>query len=634
SMLSLLGSAVIGGVYYARTLRKLRQIAELDQKYTEAVAKQVAAGGEKAQAGWQEIIAAAKCSGVKIEKVFSLTEAEGYRLAGTFTDPRYGYANLASDLGAIEQVADQMTPYPIRNGCINLYRPPGATASQWEMTIPTVNILGGKIPHPIDHGPRSIEDPIEIATAADGRRISVLHSEVAHGMFSGMTDFGKSNLLNVHMFEWTRCVDAAVCLIAGETKAARTIKPLLAAYLKGEIPNPPIDRIAPTWQEAMRLLWDIKCGIKRRSKGKGIDDVSGKWTVGPDSPRIIVAIEEAGELLQSPKRWTAPDKTKWTFSDLYVEVITKARSEACNLLMLTQGGTMDLAGDRGSSIKKQILYRVAFRAQSQVERDAVLATNTRHVELGELGKGEVFLEVSADATTPTLALVDYMDDTAHGNIMDLAARMHHQYARGLDEYTASAMPFYKDRWSRPDIQQFLSDLMGVDYNGPTEPSDPEQDEPSSHQGDDGPASAEHAEHADHEREVDELLAAAAAELEQHNAAAEVEQLERAFQKSRTLAELEPETLRLLRVLQDAPAAEVPSDDLAVAAAEVLGLQARTENGSVNTEASRKLAAAIRDVMGSEDQAAQVKRRATVDGRKLTVWDMAQVQAQIRTLGGK
>src|SRR5690606_3075980 len=146
------------------------------------------------------------------------------------------------------------------------------------------------------------------------------------------------------------------------------------------------DRIAPTWETAMRALWDAKCAIQRRSKGKGIEDTGDKWDVTPTAPRILIPIEEAGELLQNNKSWKAPDGSRWNFSDLLVDVISRARSEAINIIMMTQGGTMDLAGDRGTSLKKQIIFRVAFRAQATTERDAVLATDTRSVELSSLGK--------------------------------------------------------------------------------------------------------------------------------------------------------------------------------------------------------------------------------------------------------
>src|SRR5699024_2131677 len=135
---------------------------------------------------------------------------------------------------AIELVADQATYYPIRPGTIQPARGRHATAGMVETRIPTTEVFGERIPHPISPDPRSIEDPIEMATAAEGSRVAIRHADSAHGMFSGMTDFGKSNLLSVHVYEWTRCTDAAVWLASGPDKAASLFKPLLRAWLKGE----------------------------------------------------------------------------------------------------------------------------------------------------------------------------------------------------------------------------------------------------------------------------------------------------------------------------------------------------------------------------------------------------------------
>lgn len=630
SLVGLLGASVIGGVAYARTRRRLRKIRELDQKIAEANAQRIASGNTaEVKAGWQEVLEKAGCKGVVIDRIDPLTDgAEGVRLTGRFTDPRsYRYETLAADLGIIEATAAGMTPYDIRNGSMNIYRPKGGQANGFELTIPTKNILGQTIWHPIDHNPRSVEDPIEFATSADGRRISVRHSDVAHGMFSGATDFGKSNLLNTFLFEWTRSVDATVCLIAGPTKAARTLKPLLAPWLRGEVPNPPVDRIAPTWETAMRALWDAKCAIQRRSKGKGIEDTGDKWDVTADAPRILIPIEEAGELLQNNKAWKAPDGSRWTFSDLLVDVISRARSEAINILVMTQGGTADLAGDRGPSLKKQIVFRVAFRAQATTERDAVLATDTRSVELSSLGKGEVFCETSSTDARPTMALCDYMGGgKGEEDLRVLIGREHYRYAQAVDDWTAEAMPYYETRWTNSDVQRFLAELVGKPFD-PAAAADPAAGADSD-TGDDDQVEVDDAATA---AAVDRILAAAEQAMEEDQRQVEVEQLRAAWEASpdaRTVGDLESETLRLLRIFQEAPGGSaVPMDDLTAAAARILDIDA-------NTEAARRVTAALRDIMGmSADQLEKekVKRRGTVDGRKLTVVDVDRVREQLRRL---
>jgi hypothetical protein len=655
-------AATGAGVWYGKVLRTRRQAAALGAQYTAAMTVQ--AGTETARVGWQEILEAAGCKGVVITSTKSLEGgASGFRITGRLTDPKFNFDALSGQLGAIELTADNRTDYPIRPGSIQLGRAKGATAGQFEITVPTADIFGQAIPHPIDHSPRSIEDPIFIATAADGSRISVTHNESAHGMFSGMTDFGKSNLLNCHIFEWTRCTDAVTWLISGSDKSAKLFKPLLRAWLKGEIPNPPIDRFAGTEEEAMRVLWDARMGIRSRGHGSGIDDLSSKWPVTPETPRIMIGIEEAGDYLASDTKHRMPDGKKWTFGQLLLEVIRKARSEAINLLMLTQGGTMDLTGDYGSGIKKQILYRVAFHAQSFTETNACLATDTSRVELGELDKGEIYVERAGDRR-PILALADYMEDGAKNNVMDLAARMHHQYAQEVDAATAAAMPFYRDRWTRPEQQEYLAGLLGMSVEnivGSAANAHPtnamaafEQWATEVHPGEaptqelfeqfiqetwqdatPGDRAEFLADHDDGDDDSNAFSQRMQAIVDKYRAevesAEEVATLERVMEvQSRTLGDLDAKTLRVVGVIQKITADELTADELRSRVAADLGMED-------NTETDRYVNAAIRDILGVKELDTSVKRRRTLndsDGndRKSFVWNVGAIKQAIRDMG--
>lgn len=610
------------GLWYGRTRRRSAKLAKFDKQMDAAMKAQ--AGTKEAQTGWQEIFAAAGCDGVVITSTTPLDGgATGFRIRGRLTKPKFDYAALASSLGAIELTADERTDYPIRPGSIQLMRPKGATAGQFEITVPTIDIFGSKIPHPMNHSPRSIEEAIEMATAADGSRIAVTHKDSAHGIFSGMTDFGKTNFLNCHVFEWTRCTDAATWLMSGSDKSARLLKPLLRAWLKGEIPNPPIDRFAATEDEAMRMLWDARMGIRSRGQGKGIDDDSQKWAVTPDSPRIMIGIEEAGDFLTSDKKHKMPDGKRWTFGQLLLEVIRKARSEAINLVLLTQGGTMDLTGDYGSAIKKQILYRVAFHAQTHTETNACLSTDTSRVELGELDKGEIYVERAGDKR-PILALADYIDD----GVMDQAARQHYQYAGEVDAETAAAMPFYRDRWTRPEQQEYLASLMGMSVENITATA-----EDGSQQGGavDDPLSdldefADSDDTAAYSQRMNDLLEKYSAEVEASVAKDEVEELERAVSgQNRTLGDLDGETLRMIGVIQNVTEDEIPAEDLRARIADQLGLED-------NTETDRKVNAAVKDILGVADLDETVKRRRTIEGQKRFVWNVAAIKEAIRDMG--
>ncbi len=638
SLASLAVAATGAGFWYRHVRGRLLRAACLKKQANDALAAAVNAPAdtEASRYGWEEILQEAGCTGVAVESTKPLEQgASGFRLVGKVTDPKFGYDNLSTSLGAIERVADKRTEYPIRAGSIQLSRPKGGTASQFEMTVPTADIFGQPIPHPLNHEPRSIETPIEVATAADGSRLAVRHWESAHAMFSGMTDFGKSNLLNCHIYEWTRCTDATVWLMSGPDKAPKLLKPLLRPWLKGETANPPIDRFAATQREAMYMLWDAIQGMKHRANSGGIDDTGSKWKVTPDKPRLVIGIEEASDFLEDESKTKMPDGSKYSFGDLVRWLIRKARSEAINLLILTQGGTLDFFGSEGSGIKKQIVYRVAFRAQATSETNACLAGDTRDVDLGTLGKGEVYME-QLGSERPTLALADYIEegDTPDEHVMNIAARMHHQYARELDAETAAAMPYYRERWTRDEQQEFLSSLLGVSVENITAPGG-EQSQQHAPEGVDVPDTpadldamlsglGEPDGSSDHARRMSDILARYESEVEE----GEFTALTQSFNEtpaSRTLGDLDGETLRVVGVIQNITDNEMTADDLRARIATALDLED-------NTETDRFVNGAVRDILGVDDLPAEVKRRRTRGNSKVYVWDLGAIKSAIADMG--
>lgn len=627
SLASLVVAAVGIGMWYSHVLARAPSAA-VQQQISEAVSAATAATAdtERSRTGWQQVLTEAECDGVTVTSTRDLGNgASGFRVAGDFTSARFGYAEMSSRLPVIERIADRYTDYPIRAGSVQLSRPRGSTASKFELSIPTADIFGAPIPHPLSHEPRSIEDPIEIATAADGRRLSVTHRDSAHGMFSGMTDYGKSNFLNVHIYEWTRSIDAASWLICGPDKAAKLFKPLFRPWLKGEVPNPPIDRFAACWDESMYLLWDAICGMKARSTSGGIDDTGSKWKVTPDTPRLVIGIEEAGDFLEDDTKMKMPDGKKYSFGELLRWLIRKARSEGINLIILTQGGTLDFLGADGSGIKKQVVYRVAFHAQTTSETNAVLAGDTRSVDLGSLGKGEIYIEQSGDER-PVLALADYIEEgsSPDEHMMDRAARHHYSYVRGLDAHTAAAMPFYADRWTRADQQEFLGSLAGMSVNTITAtaeaPVDGVGEVAEECQDGDGFNASEHA------TRMQAIVDRLADEVQQGEQQQEIAELERSLASTpRSLGDLNADTLRIVGVLHQVADDEVAADDLR---AQVAGALDQDDS----TEIDRRINSAVRDVLDVDEVPSSVKRRRTRNGSKVSVWDMAAIRRSIDGLG--
>lgn len=624
---TLVVAATGAGAWYAKVRRRSRLARRMRQRVDTRLDHQALDRAEKqdVREAWQAILAEADCRGAQIEQVRALTNgAQGFEIHGRLTSPRFDYKQLETTISSLELIADARTEYPIRPGSIQLKRPANPTAGQWIMTVPTANIFGKPIPHPINHEPRSIEDPIEVATAADGSRISIRHADSPHAMFSGMTDFGKSNFLNCHIFEWTRCTDAVVWLMSGPDKAPKLMKPLLRPWLKGETPNPPVDRIAASKTESMYMLWDAIQGMGYRAGSGGIDDVGSKWDVTPETPRLLIGIEEAGDYLEDEHPVYMPDGKRYTFGDLLRWLIRKARSEAINILLLTQGGTLDFLGSSGSGIRKQILYRAAFRAQTASEMNACLAGDTSRVELGELDKGEIYIE-QLGYERPVLALADYMEEgsTPDEHMMNIAAARHYQYAHALDDGTAASMPYYRDRWTRPEQQEYLAALMGVSVETMTSTPSMSENTTTETVETHTESNTDNGESADAAEAYEQRMNAILEQYQQDIDNEIIQNLETSMQdETRGLGDLDPDTLRVVGVIQKITDSEVSADELRSQVAIDLSMDD-------STETDRYINAAIKDIV---EDVSRVKARRNRGGSKITVWDIEEINRTIKNMG--
>lgn len=451
------------------------------KKAVEEVQKRAEERKEYVRDKWEQMISDAGFQDVEVDRAYN-DEANGW-FHGTKEFPSGVSLQLVlgkkapefpafvGGLSSLEKAAAGMPGCKIRSGSFQAHQPEGL-ANRVELTIPTGDILSRTIPADDSDTPLSIRDEIVVARAVDGTPIGVDMSANPHGLFTGMTDTGKSNFLNGHLRKATRCTDAVNLLLCGTAKARRLMRVWLRGWLKGEQEAPAPDWVAPTLDEAILMMCDVYRAIGQRQGLGGIDDIEDKWTVTDDHPRIILWMDEPNEYFESGRTFTGPDGNKHTFSTLYLEIIRLCRSEGISCMLTVQRATNQMLGMDGGAIKSQIGYRAGFRATGHIELNATFNTDTRGVALDQLPNGGLYMERKGDPR-PVLAKAEFNNSTS----VDYAAKNHVKYTKQrsvvdgvpgqIDQGTADCMVNYSGRWSRDNQVRFFQSLYGNQPQGST-----------------------------------------------------------------------------------------------------------------------------------------------------------------------
>ena len=437
----LIGSSALGAGY--GTLRWRRDKRNRKQVETRAVAREQA----KRQI-WEQVLTKAGAKGITVGATESFHA--GISMPLTLGENSPDYNGLVGCIPSIERIAARITGLPIRSGSIQIQR--GKFAHEAVMIVPTRDVLNEVIELPDLHGPRSVTEPMVTGQYVDGNEVQVTFRGF-HGMFAGMTNFGKSALLDAHMTQLTRCTDNVTFCLAGN-KAVRWLRPWLKPWLQGAAAVPPIDWVAGDIDEALLVLADIYRAIDGRQAMPNNGDTG--WEPTPENPQITILVDESTDLLESTKTITTHKGEKKDFSDLLLTIVRTARSEAIQVIFCAQRGTATLLGGNGGDLKSQVLYRAGFRATGNMtDVNAVFSTNTTGIELSELPKGAWYVELEDDHR-PKLAKGYW---TTPARISEYAIEAT-AYVGGVDAPTAELMEHYTGRWSRPGQLAFLEKVNG------------------------------------------------------------------------------------------------------------------------------------------------------------------------------
>lgn len=229
-------------------------------------------------------------------------------------------------------VAVEIAHGSLRRGAISVEE--GDLAHQVVVHVNAIDILAETIPIPDDVTPRTGDQPFPIGRHEDAAE--TLLSLDKHIMIVGITDAGKSNLINAIIKAIGECVDTVILVI--DPKGGRLAVPWLRAWLDEQADRPVIDWVATEEEEWERLLDAVISIMHARANAR----VGGEKVIAsPSCPRIVLVIDEIADVTANRKNMK---KIK--------EIARKGRSEEIKLIVAGQRGTVTMFGD--GDLKSQI----------------------------------------------------------------------------------------------------------------------------------------------------------------------------------------------------------------------------------------------------------------------------------------
>jgi hypothetical protein len=328
------------------------RIIEREQRADEAAAAAaLAARAQREQRRWPELLARIGHPGVRFAGRED-TKA-GYvvhlQLPGS---GKVTYSGLAPSTEKLEVAAR------LRHGSLRFER--GDQAHKVTLHVVERDVLGETIPFPAAADePLSIVNPIPVGLFEDGQECAVRLREVAT-LIVGLRGSGKSNLLNVLLAQLARCAD--VLIFAIDLKGGRMAAPWIEPWLDGRTPRPVVDWLATDREEAERMLRALVRAVGARSRsGSGGE----KITPSARQPAILLICDEIAVIMgmgMGGPRTSRDGVTNLTLAGLATQLVMTGRSEAIDLIMATQRGTVTMTGS--ADLKSQCALRIGLGVSS------------------------------------------------------------------------------------------------------------------------------------------------------------------------------------------------------------------------------------------------------------------------------
>ena len=226
------------------------------------------------------------------------------------------------------------------------------------------DFLSGTIPFRAEHRATTINKPFAVGVQEDGSLASITLRRL-HARIIGVTDAGKSNLINVILAQLCGMPDTVVWVI--DMKGGMVAKPWLRPYADGRTSVPAIDWVATTREEAALMMQCFVKAVEARANSAGGSQI----IPSASRPQIILICDEMADLFgvnKGTRKEVGQDaSTNNQFIRWGEEITQKGRALACSSLWASQRGTNTMAGsgDMKANTKLEIILGVTKQAEAQ-----------------------------------------------------------------------------------------------------------------------------------------------------------------------------------------------------------------------------------------------------------------------------
>jgi FtsK/SpoIIIE family len=321
----------------------------------------------------------------------------------------------------------------LRHGSLRFER--GDQAHKVILHVAERDVLAETIPLPAEHQPLSITRPVPVGLFEDGQVCAVTLREVA-ALIVGLRGSGKSNLLNVLLAQLARCAD--VLIFAIDLKGGRMAAPWIEPWLAGRTPKPVVDWLATDREEAERMLRALLRAVQARSRsGSGGEKIAPS----PRQPAILLVCDEIAVILgigTGGPRSSLEGVTNATLAGLATQLVMTGRSEAIDLIMATQRGTVTMTGS--ADLKSQCALRVGLGVASEADARLIIPDD---------------VQIAADLARLRHPGTGIVQQGKHGRVMPVKFyRIEHEMISQIAERYGRI---------RPGPDKLLEHALGEDY---------------------------------------------------------------------------------------------------------------------------------------------------------------------------
>lgn len=261
------------------------------------------------------------------------------------------------------------------------------------------DFLRSTIPFRGEHRATTINKPFAVGVQEDGSVASITLRRL-HARIIGVTDAGKSNLINVILAQLCGMVDTVVWVI--DMKGGMVAKPWLRPYADGRTNTPAIDWVATTREEAALMMQCLVKGIDARANAAGGSQI----IPSASRPQIILVCDEMADLWgvgKGTRKQVGQDaSTNNEFIGWGEQVTQKGRALAVASLWATQRGTNTMAGsgDMKANTKLEIILGTKSQAEAMyANADNKVAQKRAAALVDTPGAGTITMAAKASLAT-------------------------------------------------------------------------------------------------------------------------------------------------------------------------------------------------------------------------------------------